>query len=164
MPLLACYTGGMAEAWMVDAMWRSADLTRAYLVRDRARVAAVLAGLDDDGLDHVLTWLVLDHDALFDGFGEPFLSVREIGALAALAPVEAELAVTTAVRQVAAGTTGLARAVAMLDPVHRVHAVAISTAVILLDAQGGPAGAVAWIDNETARYKRLGHVRPYADV
>ncbi|MFE1961008.1 hypothetical protein [Streptomyces sp. NPDC059479] len=36
--------------WLVDAVWRAADLTQAYLAQDCARVAAGLTNLDTDRL------------------------------------------------------------------------------------------------------------------
>ncbi|MFC8454419.1 hypothetical protein [Kitasatospora sp. NPDC057223] len=40
----------------VDAIWRAADLTRAYLARERAVVEGILAGVDGGVLDGVLAW------------------------------------------------------------------------------------------------------------
>ncbi|WP_329021759.1 MULTISPECIES: hypothetical protein [unclassified Streptomyces] len=37
----------------VEAIWRAADLTRAYLVQDREQVSACLTGLDRALLDRV---------------------------------------------------------------------------------------------------------------
>jgi hypothetical protein len=64
------------------------------------------------------------------------MSVRELDAVAALAPVETELAMMTAVHRIAARELGLTRAVEGLAPLDRVHAIAICTVVILLEAFG----------------------------
>lgn len=148
------------DPWLVDAMWRATDLTRAYLTPDRARVAACLTELAGDRLDRVLVWLILDHDALFDRLGEPSMAVREIDAVAALAPMEVEFATTTAVCRVAAKEARLAQAVEGLAPLDRVHAVAICTVVMLLDALGRTT-ALEQLDEETVKYERMGHPRPY---
>lgn len=148
------------DAQTVESMWRAADLTRAYLAQDRAVVQECLAGVDTDALDHVLAWLSLDHDALFDDLGEPSMSVREIDALAALAPLDAEIAVTTTVHRVASGETGLLAALEDLGRRDQIHAVAICTAVMLLEAVGR-ADALKMLDEDTAEYVRRGHPRPY---
>ncbi|WP_406186189.1 hypothetical protein [Streptomyces sp. NBC_01006] len=148
------------DPWLIDAIWRAADLTRAYLVQDRVQVATCLAGLDTSQLERVLTWLILDHDALFGALGEPSMSVRELDAVAALAPLETELAMTTAVRRVATKETGLTGAVEGLAPLDRVHAIATCTAVMLLEARGRTT-AVAQLDAETVRYEQMGYPRPY---
>ncbi|MEV6730684.1 hypothetical protein [Streptomyces sp. NPDC051364] len=74
------------DPWLVDAMWRATDLTRAYLSQNRAHVERCLADLDTGRMERVLAWLVLDHDELFDRLGEPSMAVREIDAVAALSP------------------------------------------------------------------------------
>ncbi|MER7048336.1 hypothetical protein [Streptomyces jumonjinensis] len=148
------------DPWMVDAMWRAADLTRAYLAQDRTRIADCLADLDTGQLERVLAWLVLTHDDLFDDLGEPPMTVREIDTAAALAPVETELATTAAVRRVTAGKTGLAHAVEELTLLDQIHTVAICTAVILLEAHGRT-HALKHADTQTADYERMGHPRPY---
>ncbi|MBT2423421.1 substrate-binding domain-containing protein [Streptomyces sp. ISL-22] len=76
----------------VIAMWRVADLTRACLAQDRAQVAACLAGLGTDRVERVLAWLILNHDELFDELREPSMAVREVDAVAALAPLESDFA------------------------------------------------------------------------
>ncbi|MEU1129544.1 hypothetical protein ABZ383_06705 [Streptomyces sp. NPDC005900] len=144
---------------LVHAMWRAADLTRAYLSHDRGQVARCLAGLDIPQLERVLTWLILDHDALFGELGEPSMSVRELDGMGALAPLETELAVMTAVRRVATGEMGLTEAVESLVPLDRVHALAICTAVMLLEARGRSA-ALESLDATTARYGQMGYPRP----
>ncbi|MDX3855608.1 hypothetical protein [Streptomyces sp. AK02-01A] len=146
------------DPW-IDAMWRAADLTRAYLARDR--VAACIAGLDIDRLEGVLVWLILDHDALFDELGEPSMGMSEADALAALAPAEVEFATTTALRRVVKKETGLARAVEGLALLDQIHTVAICTAAMLLEAHGR-ARALEHLDGKTAEYNRMGHLRPYA--
>jgi hypothetical protein len=141
-------------------MWRAVDVTRAYLARDRAGVAACLTGLDTGRLEYVLAWVVLRHDELFETLGEPSMGVREIGAVAALAPPEAEFATTTAVHRVAARETGLARAVEGLALVDRVHTLAVCTVVMLLEAVGH-ATALERLDEEAGEYERMGYPRPY---
>ncbi|AXK36578.1 hypothetical protein DVA86_32390 [Streptomyces armeniacus] len=143
----------------VEAMWRAADLTRAYLAQDSAHVAACLTGLDTDQQEHFLMWLVLEHDALFGDLGEPTMGVRRLNELAALAPPETELATTTAFRRIAAEEVGLTRAVEDLELRDRVHTIAICTAVMLLEALG-PIHALKHLDNETAEYERKGYPRP----
>ncbi|CAM5307181.1 hypothetical protein [Streptomyces abikoensis] len=153
-------TIGNADPRLVDAMWRAADLTRAYLDHDRAQVSACLANLDTDRLKHVLAWLILTHDELFDELGEPSMAVREIDAAAALAPMETEFATTAAVRRVAAREAGLAHAVEGLAPLDQAHTVAICTVVMLLEALGR-ARALEHVDAETEEWERMGHPRPY---
>ncbi|MEU2730611.1 hypothetical protein ABZ650_23140 [Streptomyces griseoviridis] len=148
------------DPWLIDAMWRAADLTRAYLAQDRGQVVTVLTDPDTGLLERVLTWLVLEHDALFDELGEPPMPVRELDATAALAPLETELAMMTAVHRVARRESGLAAAVEGLRPIDRVHAVAICTAVLLLETHGRTA-ALQHLDVETVRYEQLGYPRPY---
>jgi hypothetical protein len=145
---------------LIEAMWRAADLTRAYLAQDPTQVAGCLTGLDTDQVEHFLAWLVLDHDALFEELGEPSLGVRNLTELAGLAPPETEFATTTAVRRIAAGEAGLARAVEGLALPVRVHAIAICTAVMLLEAYG-PTRALEQLDNQTAAYERKGYPRPH---
>ncbi|CQR61811.1 hypothetical protein [Streptomyces leeuwenhoekii] len=143
---------------LIHAMWQALDLTRAYLSQDRVQVARCLAGLDISQLERVLTWLILDHDALFDELGQPPMLMRELGRMGALAPLETELAMMTAVRRVATGE-GLTEAVEGLVPLDRVHAIAICTAVMLLEARGRSA-ALESLDAATMRYKQMGYPRP----
>ncbi|MGW8452459.1 hypothetical protein [Streptomyces niveus] len=143
---------------MVDAMWRATDLTRAYLSGDRAGIAGCLTGLGTDRLEPVVAWLVLTHDEHFDTLGEPSMGMRAIDAVAALAPPEVEFATTTAVR--AAKKTGLVRAVEGLRLMDQIHAIAICTVVLLLEAHGRTT-ALEQHDRETAAYERMGHPRPY---
>ncbi|WP_445520931.1 hypothetical protein [Streptomyces sp. NEAU-174] len=145
---------------LIDAMWRAADLTRAYLVQDRVQVATCLTGLDTSRLERVLAWLILEHDRLFGELGEPSMAVRELDAVAALAPLETELAMMTAVRRVATEETGLTAAVEGLEPLDRIHAIAICTAVMLLEARGRTT-ALKQLDAETVRYEQMGYPRPY---
>lgn len=37
------------DPWLIDAIWRAADLTRAYLVQDRVQVATYLTDLEPTG-------------------------------------------------------------------------------------------------------------------
>ncbi|MFK8906224.1 hypothetical protein [Streptomyces sp. YS-3] len=144
----------------VEAMWRAADLARSYLTQDRARIAACLTGLESDQLERVLAWAAISHDAVFDELGEPSMPLRLIDAVAALAPTETEFAATAAVRRVAAGEVGLARAVTDLPLADQAHAITICTAVMRLEAHGR-ARALEQIDAQTREYERMGHPRPY---
>ncbi|GAU70698.1 hypothetical protein SSP35_22_00010, partial [Streptomyces sp. NBRC 110611] len=92
--------------------------------------------------------------------GEPSMSVRELDAVAALAPLETELAMMTAVRRVATKEMGPTGAVEGLAPLDRVHAIAICTAVMLLEARGRTT-ALKQLDAETVRYEQMGYPRPY---
>ncbi|MEU2721857.1 hypothetical protein [Streptomyces smyrnaeus] len=86
-----------------EAMWRAADLTRAYLTQNRARVRHAPPMWTPTGWSAALAWLALDHDALFDDLGEPSMAVRHLDAVAALArPLPAE-GLLRHVRQRAAG-------------------------------------------------------------
>lgn len=67
---------------------------------------------------------------------------------------------TTAVRRVATKETGLPGAVEGLAPQDRVHAIAICTAVMLLEVRGR-AAVVERLDAENARYEQMGYPRPY---
>ncbi|WP_381805355.1 hypothetical protein [Streptomyces niveus] len=145
---------------LIDAMWRATDLTRAYLTEDRAQVAGCLAALGTDRLEQVLAWLVLTHDQHFDTLGESSMGLREIDAVAALAPPEVEFATTTAVRRVAARETGLVRAVDDLGLTDQIHAIAICTVVLLLEALGRTT-ALEQHNEEAASYERMGYPRPY---
>ncbi|WP_329404380.1 hypothetical protein [Streptomyces melanogenes] len=143
---------------LVDAMWRATDLTRAYLAQDRSRVAACLVGLDMERLECVVAWLACEHDLLFERLGEPSMGVRELDAVAALAPPETEFATTAAVRR--AKETGLLRAVEDLALLDQIHTLAVCTVVMLLEAYGR-ARALERVDADTAEYERRGYARPY---
>ncbi|AEW92990.1 MULTISPECIES: hypothetical protein [Streptomycetaceae] len=145
---------------LIEVMWRATDLTRAYLAQDRTSVTACVADLDTERLERILVWLILDHDNIFDNLGEPSMEVREIDAVAALAPPEIELATTMAMRRVAAGEMGLGRAVESLAPLGRVHAITICTVVMMLDALGRTT-AVELLDHAIAEFERTGYARPY---
>ncbi|WP_018569208.1 hypothetical protein [Streptomyces sp. PsTaAH-124] len=152
-----------SDPLLVETIWRAADLTRAYLAQDRARVAACLVGLDSGLLDRVHDWLILDHDQLFQQLGEPTMTVSRLKATAALAPAEIEFATSTAIHRVAAGETGLALALESLGQLDRIHALTVCMAVMLLDAYGR-GGALAEIDEMTAGYEERGFLRPYPAV
>ncbi|MDT0318529.1 hypothetical protein [Streptomyces millisiae] len=143
------------DRWLVDAMWRATDLTRAYLAQNRSLIATCLTGLDAGRLERVLAWLVLDHDELFDTLGGPSMAVRQINGLAALAPLEHEFATTTAIRRVAAKESTLTQALEDLAPLDRIHTIAICTAVMLLEAYGS-AHALKQLDDDAAHYEHLG--------
>jgi hypothetical protein len=148
---------------LVDAMWRAADLRRAYLAQDRDKVAACLTGLDDSQIERVCGWLILDHDQLFKELGEPPMTVREILAMATLAPLDTEVAVAAAVQRVRAGETGIADAVDGMALVDQAHAIAIQTAVMLLETLGR-AGALQRLNTEVREYEQMGYLRPYPIV
>ncbi|RGD59423.1 hypothetical protein DR950_17930 [Kitasatospora xanthocidica] len=145
---------------MVDAKWRGIDLARAYLTRDRVRVAACLEGLDTERLECVLGLLAFSYDDLLGDLGEPFMKVSDLDKVAAVAPLETELATTTAVHRVAAKEVGFAQAMTDLGLVDRIHALSICSVVMLLGAFGH-AGAVAHLDEEAATCERMGYLRPY---
>lgn len=88
------------------------------------------------------------------------MGVRNLNELAALAPPETEFATATAVRRVAAGETGLTRALEDLALPDCVHAIAICTAVMLLEAHG-PTGALKHLDEQAAAHEREGRPRPH---
>ncbi|MYV99937.1 hypothetical protein [Streptomyces sp. SID3343] len=88
------------------------------------------------------------------------MGVRELDAVAALAPPETEFATTTAVHRVAAGETGLAGAVEGLALVGRVYTLAVCTVVMLLEAFGR-ATAPERIDEQVGEYERTSHPRSY---
>ncbi|MYS40165.1 hypothetical protein GTY23_02640 [Streptomyces sp. SID5998] len=146
---------------LVDAMWRAADLKRAYLTQDRGKVAACLKGLDTSQMELVCGWLVLDHDQQFEDLGEPSMTVREIYAMATLAPLDTEVAVAAAVQRVREGETGIAGAVDDLALPDQIHAIAIETSVMLLEAFGR-AGALQRLDAEALRREQTGYPRPYS--
>jgi hypothetical protein len=150
-----------SDPHLVEAVWRAADVTRAYVRGDRDAVTAALAGLDTTRTERLVRWLGLDCAELFDSLGEPDLAVRRIDRVAAAAPVETELALTTLVREVGARETGLLGAVEGLEPMDRAHALAVLTAVMLLDAVGH-AGALARLTAATTYFERLGFPRPYS--
>ncbi|MGP3979022.1 hypothetical protein ACTWQF_34425 [Streptomyces sp. 8N114] len=70
------------------------------------------------------------------------------------------MATTTAIHRVAAKEATLLQAVEDLTLVDRIHAIAVCTVVMLLEALGR-AQALQWLDKETAGYERRGHPRPY---
>ncbi|MEV6549202.1 hypothetical protein AB0M57_10875 [Streptomyces sp. NPDC051597] len=145
---------------LVEAMWRAADLVRFYLTQDRARIAACLTGMESDQLERVMAWAAISHDEVFGELGEPSMSLPLIDAVAALAPTETEFAATAAVRRVAAGEVGLARAVTDLALADQAHAITICTAVMRLEAHGR-VGALEQVDAQTREYEQMGHPRPY---
>ncbi|MFJ9901177.1 hypothetical protein ACIQPR_48555 [Streptomyces sp. NPDC091280] len=145
----------------INAMWRVTDLAWSYLARRPDRVAACLTGLDANQLEHVQAWQVCEHDAVFGDLREPDLEVRDIDAVASLAPADTELAVMMAVHKVARGETGLALALMDLSVADHIHALAICTTVMLLRAHG-QAEALDQIAAAAAQYEARGWPRPYA--
>ncbi|WP_329558899.1 hypothetical protein OG711_08105 [Streptomyces uncialis] len=107
-----------------------------------------------------MAWLILNHDELFDNLGEPSMSVREIDAMAALAPMETEFATTAAVRRLATGEVGLTRAVEGLALEDQINTLAICTTVILLEGYGRD-HALKHVEAETAEDDRRGCPKPY---
>ncbi|MEU3566860.1 hypothetical protein AB0E96_00290 [Kitasatospora sp. NPDC036755] len=149
----------MTEDWTVDAKWRGVDLARAYLTGNRVRVAACLEGLDTERLECVLALLAFSYDDLLGDLG-PFMKVSDLDKVAAVAPLETELATMTAVHRIAANEVGFAEAMTDLGLVDRIHALAICSVVMLLGAFGH-AGAVAHLDKVAATCERMGYTRPY---
>ncbi|MEU8138199.1 hypothetical protein [Streptodolium elevatio] len=134
------------ETELHAAVRLSVNLLRAYVTRDQAAVHRALEGLDRQRLEQVLAVLIVGHDVNFDELGEPSHSVKALRATAALAPIDAELAVTTAVDRVATGESGFLGAVADLDDLTgQIHTMAVTTAVMLTDALGA-AGALQETD------------------
>uniref|UniRef100_A0AAU2K008 DUF664 domain-containing protein n=1 Tax=Streptomyces sp. NBC_00049 TaxID=2903617 RepID=A0AAU2K008_9ACTN len=148
------------DSWLVDAIWRATDLTRAYLSQNRIQVETCLAGLGTGRLERVLAWLVLEHDELFERLGEPSMAVRDLDVVAALSPVENEFATAVAVRRVAAQETGLTAALGDLALPDQVHAVTVCTVVMALEALGR-VRALEEVDAKAVEYERMGHPRPY---
>ncbi|WP_075823959.1 hypothetical protein [Streptomyces acidiscabies] len=150
----------MDDPWLVDAVWRVADLTRGYLDQDRAQVASCLGGLEPGRLERVFAWSSLEHDRLFGILGEPSMTVRDIYEVAALAPPEIEFATTTAVRRVAMKESTLLGALKSLALLERIHAVTINTVVMLLETHGRTK-ALKLLDEEALDCERKGYPRPY---
>lgn len=134
------------ETELQAAVRRAVDLLKGYVTRDQAEIHNALERLDKQRLEQVLAVLIVGHDVNFDELGEPSHSVKALRATAALAPLDAELAVMTAVDRVAAGKSGFLEAVADLDDLAgQIHALAVTTAVMLTDALG-TAGALQEAD------------------
>ncbi|WP_043686610.1 hypothetical protein [Streptomyces xylophagus] len=149
------------QAALAEGMWRATDLMWAYLTEDRTRVSAGLEGLDSDQLAHTLAWQARDHDWLFDDLGEPSMSVPLLDTVAALAPVDCEFMMTTAVRKGVAAGTGLASSgLADFPPAAQIHALTVCMAVMLLEAHGRQ-GALEFAAASADNYVRRGHPRPY---
>ncbi|MFI1726467.1 hypothetical protein [Streptomyces sp. NPDC020489] len=149
------------ETALVEGMWRATDLLWAYLAADQTRVRAGLEGLDSDQLAHTLAWQALDHDMLLDNFKEPSMSVPLLDTVAALAPVDCEFMITTAVRKAAAANTGLASSGLEDFPMAtQIHALTVCMAVMLLEAHGHH-GALRFVGASADHYVRRGHPRPY---
>ena len=129
-------------------MWRSLDLLRGYAYRSRAAVAGILDGL------------IM---ASPRGNDEVTLLVSRIDDLAALASLEHEFAVTTAVRRIAVDEIDIDTAVRTLDPVDCAHALAVLTTVTTTSALSDHIyrhileGRAAWIA------ERTGAPRPYSE-
>ncbi|MFF7764278.1 hypothetical protein [Streptomyces griseorubiginosus] len=149
------------EATPVEGMWRATDLLWAYLAEDQTRVRAGLEGLDREQLAHTLGWQALDHDMLFADLGEPSMSVPLLDAVAALAPVECEFMMMTAVRGAAAANTGLMSSGLEDFPMAaQIHALTVCMAVMLMEAHGRH-GALKFVAASADDYVRRGHPRPY---
>ncbi|WP_031045616.1 hypothetical protein [Streptomyces sp. NRRL F-5650] len=149
-----------SDPLLVDAMWRAADLTRAYLAQDRSQIAACLRDLDTSLLERIAGWLVLDHDQLFVRLGEPTMSVSRLKDAAALAPAETSVATSTAIHRAAAGETALTHALEGLALPDQIHALTICIVVMLLEAHGRT-NALVEINHMTADYEQRGYPRPY---
>ncbi|MFE9769447.1 hypothetical protein ACFYPC_33845 [Streptomyces sp. NPDC005808] len=149
------------QAALTEGMWRATDLMWAYLTEDRTRVRAGLEGLGSDQLAHTLAWQARDHDWLFDDLGEPSMSVPLLDTVAALAPVDCEFMMTTAVRKGVAAGTGLASSgLGDFPTTARIHALTVCMAVMLLEAHGRQ-GALRFVVASADNYVRRGHPRPY---
>ncbi|MFJ4790831.1 hypothetical protein [Streptomyces sp. NPDC088794] len=149
------------QAALAEGMWRATDLLWAYLTEDRARVRTGLEGLDDHQLEHTLAWQARDHDWLFDDLGEPSMSVPLLDTVAALAPVDCEFMMTTAVRKGVAAGTGLASSgLEDFPTAAQIHALTVCMAVMLLEAHGRPS-ALEFVAAPADDYVRRGHPRPY---
>jgi hypothetical protein len=149
------------RAALAEGMWRATDLMWAYLTEDRTRVRAGLEGLDSDQLAHTLAWQARDHDWLFDDLGEPSMSVPLLDTVAALAPVDCEFMMTTAVRKGVAAGTGLASSgLEDFPTTAQIHALTVCMAVMLLEAHGRQ-GALEFVTESAENYVRCGHPRPY---
>lgn len=142
-----------------EGIWRAIDLTRAYAVGDSEAVARHLAGLDTAMLELVFSWLVLRYDDALE-LMDSTMEVRQINAVAALAPPEHEFAVTTATRRIADGECGMKDAVAGLPLLDRIHAMAVYT-VVTIQQQLGSVGALEFLDAAAQRATELGMPRPY---
>ncbi|WP_420313288.1 hypothetical protein ACOB87_44110 [Streptomyces sp. YS-B37] len=149
------------RAALAEGMWRATDLLGAYLAEDRTQVRAGLDGLDSDQLAHTLAWQARDHDWLFDDLGEPSMSVPLLDTVAALAPVDCEFMMTTAVRKGVAAGTGLASSgLGDFPTAAQIHALTVCMAVMLLEAHGRQ-GALEFVAASADNYVRHGHPRPY---
>ncbi|MEW2570228.1 hypothetical protein [Streptomyces sp. NPDC047070] len=149
------------QAALAEGMWRATDLMWAYLAEDRTQVRAGLEGLDSDHLAHTLAWQARDHDWLFDDLGEPSMSVPLLDAVAALAPVDCEFMMTTAVRKGVAAGTGLAYSgLGDFPTAAQIHALTVCMAVMLLEAHGRQ-GALGFVAASAENYVRRGHPRLY---
>lgn len=149
------------QAAVVEGMWRATDLTWAYLTEDQTQVRASLEGLDSDQLAHTLAWQSLDHDMLFDDLGDPSMSVPLLDAVAALAPLDCEFMMTTAVRKAAAAGTGLVSSGLETFPTSaQIHALTVCMSVMLLEAHGRH-GAQEFVTTSVDNYVRRGHPHPY---
>ncbi|MFI9833795.1 hypothetical protein ACIHIX_39620 [Streptomyces sp. NPDC051913] len=148
------------EAAVAEGMWRATDLTRAYLDQDRVRVGACLDGLDSVQVEHLLVWQVLEHDMLFDDLGEPSMSVRVLDEVSALAPVDCEFVMTTAVREAVAAGTGLSSRLQEFAVAAQVHALTVCMVVMLLEAHGRH-GALEFVAASAEDFVRRGFPRPY---
>ncbi|MER7694766.1 hypothetical protein [Streptomyces sp. NPDC097610] len=92
----------LADPRMNEAAWRALDLMRAYAARDRAAVVEHLAHLEADQLEYaggVLIAMYNDTRHILTDTGQPCnpaTVVREVDAVARLAPAEHESPVTAA--------------------------------------------------------------------
>ncbi|MFJ3674044.1 hypothetical protein ACIPSE_47175 [Streptomyces sp. NPDC090106] len=158
---MATTGAGDDEAAAAEGMWRATDLLWAYLTEDRDRVRSGLEGLGRDQLAHTLGWQVLDHDMVFEDLGEPSMSVAVLDQVAALAPLECELTMTTAVRKAVVAGTGLMAGGLDDFPLDaQVHALTVLMAVLLLEAHGRH-GALGFVAGSAEDFVRRGHPRPY---
>lgn len=149
------------QAALAEGMWRATDLLWAYLTEDRPQVRAGLESLGSEQLVHTLAWQARDHDWLFEDLGEPSMSVPLLDTVAALAPVDCEFMMTTAVRHgVAAGTGLVSSGLADFPTTAQIHALTVCMAVMLLEAYGRQR-ALEFVAASADNYVRRGHPRPY---
>ncbi|MFJ3673729.1 hypothetical protein ACIPSE_45530 [Streptomyces sp. NPDC090106] len=149
------------ETALAEGMWRATDLLQAYLSEDPVRVLAGLEGLNVEQLTHTLGWQIVDHDILFEDLGEPSMSASLLDQVAALAPLECEFMMTTAVRRAVAAGTGLIAGGLDEFPLDaQIHALTVLVAVMLLRAHGRDE-ALRFVAASAADFVRRGHPRPY---
>jgi hypothetical protein len=158
------------------ALWAELDLLRGYAYRDRVVIAAILAGLTNDQLDAVETAITARYNdslAMASGpagpallrAGDPddevTLPISVVDALAALAPVEHEFATTTTARRIALDEIDQDTALDALDPVQRIHTLAVLTTAATESALNPLYYKAILESRATWITERTGRPRPY---